>query len=86
MHIHYFAAHDIPSALCEQNAVALPMKGCGTVSSFHGKGKKSAWETLSRFPVLTPVFAALSRPVPEVAADMIAVIWSLFTRERSCVF
>ena len=48
--------------------------GCDTVSSFHGKGKMSAWETWSRFPVLTPVFAALSSPVPEVASDMMAVI------------
>ena len=36
--------------------------------------KKSALKTWSRFPFLTPVFAALSCPVPEVASGMMAVI------------
>ena len=44
----YFAAHDISSALGEQNSAALPMfhsfTGCDTVSSLNGKGKKSAWD------------------------------------------
>ena len=36
--------------------------------------KKIAWETWSRFPVSTPVFAALPSPVHEVIADMMAFI------------
>ena len=63
--------------------------GCDTVTSFHSKGKKSAWETWLRFPVWSPVFAALSSPVRKVASGMMADIkWFvvlLYDRMSECV-
>ena len=45
----YIAAHVINNGLGIDKAKALPgfhcFSGCDTVSAFHGRGKKSAWET-----------------------------------------
>ena len=34
--------------------------GCDTVSSFGGRGKKTAWETWKAYEDVTPVFSALT--------------------------
>ena len=46
-----------------QKCLALPMfhafTGCDTVSSFSGRGKKTAWETWNVFPEVTDAFILL---------------------------
>jgi len=59
----FIAAHDIAKALGPDRCVALPMfhafTGCDTVSSFGGRGKKTAWDTWATYGDVTPAFCAL---------------------------
>ena len=54
------SAHGIYAPISVEKYLALPMfhefTGCDTVSSFSGKGKKTAWETWNVFPVITNAF------------------------------
>ena len=56
-------AHKVYAANCCLKSLALPMfhafMGCDSVSSFPGRGKKSAWEICSVFPKVTDTFSAL---------------------------
>ena len=38
-------ATTLPEKVCEALPLSHALTGCDTVSSFHGKGKKTAWET-----------------------------------------
>ena len=38
--------------------------GCDSTSSFHGKGKKTAWKTLVAFPEFAESFSMLGREIP----------------------
>ena len=44
----YIAAHDVAKSLGAEKAYVLPvfhvLTGCSTVSAFHTKGKKTAWD------------------------------------------
>ena len=64
-HLRYIPAHEIATSLGAQKAQALPMfhafTGCDTVSSFAGKGKKTAFDTWRSFNAATEVFARLVR-------------------------
>lgn len=57
------SAHGIYAALGSEKSLALLMfhafTGCDTVSSFSGKGKKTAWETWNVFPEATDAFLSL---------------------------
>ncbi len=59
----FLAAHEIARALGPDRCVALPMfhafTGCDTVSSFGGRGKKTAWDTWNAYGDVTPAFCAL---------------------------
>ena len=59
-----FAIHEIVSSLGSNRSGALPMfhafTGCDTVSSFLGKGKKSAWQTSIHYDDVTTAFLACS--------------------------
>ena len=66
-HLRYIPAHEIATSLGAEKAQALPMfhafTGCDTVSSFAGKGKKTAFDTWRSFNAVTEVFARLvTRP------------------------
>ena len=66
----FLAAHKIARALGPDRCVALPMfhafTGCDTVSSFGGKGKRTAWNTWNTYGDITPAFGALvARPSPQ---------------------
>ena len=66
-HLRYIPAHEIATSLGAEKAQTLPMfhafTGCDTVSSFAGKGKKTAFDTWRSFNAATEVFARLvSRP------------------------
>ena len=56
-------AHKIYASIGYLKSLALPMfhafTGCDTVSSFSGRGKKSAWEIWNVFPEVTDTFSAL---------------------------
>ena len=56
-------AHRIYAAIGNMKSQALPMfhafTGCDTVSSFSGRGKKTAWEIWNVFSDVTDTFAAL---------------------------
>lgn len=62
-HLRYIPAHEIARSLGEEKARALSMfhafTGCDTVSSFNGRGKKTASDTWKLFDAITPVFAQL---------------------------
>ena len=62
-HLRYIPVHDVAQQLGNEKARALPMfhafTGCDSVSSFAGRGKKTAFETWKAFSAVTPVFSAL---------------------------
>ena len=66
----WIALHRLAHSLSPPKCGAFPswyaLTGCNTVSSFHGKGKKSVWETWKCYPEATEVFLALSNPVDGV--------------------
>ncbi len=59
------SAHGIYAAIGVDKCLALPMfhafTECDTVSSFSGRGKKTAWETWNVFPEVTDAFLSLMR-------------------------
>lgn len=61
--MRYISAHDIATALGDEKAQGLPMlhafTGCDTVSSFAGRGKKTAFDIWKTFDDVTPVFSTL---------------------------
>ena len=62
-HLRYIPAHEIATSFGAEKAQALPMfhafTGCDTVSSFPGKGKKTAFDMWRSFNAATEVFARL---------------------------
>ena len=66
--------HDIAKALGSK-AKALMMfhalTGCDTVSSFYGKGKKSAWTAWMAYPVITNTFTSLLEKPEEFNNDLL---------------
>ena len=60
---HYIPAHEIVKALGPNRCIALPMfhafTGCDTVSSFGGRGKRTAWDTWKAYYDVTAAFCAL---------------------------
>src|ERR1700759_5566651 len=64
----YISIHELSRSLGPQKARALPLlhaiTGCDTVSSFSGRGKKTAFDTWTAFPQLTDALLNLSvKPV-----------------------
>ena len=60
----HLAAHEMARSLGPDTWIALPMfhafTGCDTVSSFGGRGKKTAWDTWMTFDDVTRAFCALA--------------------------
>ena len=56
----YIPSHEVVAAMNPRTCAALPafhgFTGCDTVSSFGGRGKKSAWNTWQVFPEVTEAF------------------------------
>jgi hypothetical protein len=61
-HIMHLPIHEIAASLSPSMCRTLPLfhafTGCDTVSSFAGKGKKTAWATWTSFPEVTEAFLA----------------------------
>ncbi|XP_014664507.1 PREDICTED: uncharacterized protein LOC106806883 [Priapulus caudatus] len=68
----HLAAHEMARALGPERCIALPMfhsfTGCDTVSSFGGRGKKTAWDTWTTFDDVTRAFCVLAA-TPEAIED-----------------
>jgi len=78
-HFHFIPVHEICASLGPPKCFALPIfhafTGCDTVSSFAGKGKRSAWETWNLNPQITTVFTTLmEQPQQSVVHDNISPI------------
>ena len=60
----HIPVHEIARSLGPERCAGLPMfhafTGCDTVSSFNGRGKKTAWETWMTFSDVTRAFCALA--------------------------
>ena len=66
------AAHEMARALGPDRCMVLPMfhafTGCDTISSFGGRGKKTAWDTWMTFDDVTRAFCALAN-TPDAIDD-----------------
>ena len=76
----YIPAHAIATALGDEKARSLPMfhafTGCDTVSSFAGRGKKTAFDIWKSFNEVTPVFFTLSTHPTSISEACMSVIES----------
>ena len=56
----YIAVHEMVATMNPTKCLTLPVlhafTGCDTVSSFAGRGKKTAWETWKSFPEVNDAF------------------------------
>jgi len=77
-HFRFIPVHEIANALGPRKSRALPafhaLTGCDTTSAFHGKGKKTAWETWSNFPDVTDAFIEVVEHTPELTDDSLSAI------------
>ena len=59
----YIAVHEMVSTMNPSECLTLPVfhafTGCDTVSTFAGRGKKTAWQTLKSFPEVNDAFNEL---------------------------
>ena len=62
-HFRYIPVHELVSGMDPRNCAVLPVfhaiTGCDTVSSFGGRGKKTAWKIWQVFPDVTEAFEHL---------------------------
>ena len=76
--LRYIPAHEIANSLGPQKSRSLPVfhtySGCDTVSAFHGKGKKSAWNTWSNFGDVTSAFQILSDSPASITEEVIKLL------------
>ena len=76
-HFRYIAVHEIANTLGPEKSRALPifhaLTGCDTTSAFHGKGKKTAWETWSSFPDITDAFLLVTDLGQEISEETFTV-------------
>lgn len=72
-HFHYIPIHFIVSSFNNDVCESLPffhaVTGCDTTSSFHGKGKKTAYDTWMSFPSVNCVFKHLSEQPNTIDQD-----------------
>ncbi len=74
----YIPAHEIALSLGPNKSQSLPIfhafTGCDTVSSFHTRGKKTAWETWKAFEEVTATFLSLSDGPSEITEDQVTML------------
>ncbi len=79
----YIAIHEMVASMNPTQCLTLPVfhafTGCDTVSSFAGRGKKTAWVTWRSFPEVTSAFNELLGMPTEVSEE------SMFLLERFVV-
>lgn len=76
--VRLIAVHELTEALGPDKSLVLPvfhsLTGCDTTSSFCGKGKKSAWEAWSSYPLATEAFFNLNDDEDCLAEATISVL------------
>ena len=76
--LRFLPVHEIASSLGREKLKALPMfdsiTGCDTVSSFSGKGKKTAWKTWLLYHEVTNAFNLLSDRPESVTDECINIL------------
>ena len=89
-HLRYIPAHAIATALGDEKARSLPMfhafTGCDKVSSFAGRGKKTAFDIWKSFNEVTPVFLTLSTHPTSISEACMSVMESyvVLLYDRTC--
>ena len=77
-HLRYIPAHEIAVSLAPSKSQALPFfhafTGCDTVSAFHTKGKKTAWETWKVYEDVTATLLTLSTGPAQIKEEDVAVL------------
>ena len=89
----YISANGIAKALGKEKAEALPLfdasRGCDTVSSFNGIGRKKAWETWKVLFSLTKTFQELAK-CPDLLSfatdEAERFVLILYSRTSECKF
>ncbi len=74
----YLAIHEIANILGPQKALALPFfhafTGCDVVSSFKGRGKKTAWNIWNLYGEVTLAFINLSNSPQQISDENLAML------------
>ncbi|CAC5416382.1 unnamed protein product [Mytilus coruscus] len=74
-HFRYIPIHDIAQSLGPLQSRIIPIfyafTGCDTVSSFAGRGKKTAWDTWNAFPEVSAVFRQMTDQPSTISRDSI---------------
>ena len=89
-HLRYIPAHDIATILGGEKAHALPMfhpfTGCNTVSSFAGRGKKTAFDIWKSINEVTAVLSTLSTNPWSFNDDFMCILetYVVFLYNRTC--
>lgn len=77
-HFRYIPVHEIAACIGPQRSEALPLfhayTGCDTVSSFAGRGKKTAWDVWKSYGDVTATFLGLSTGAEQVSDKDVAVL------------
>ena len=77
-HYRIIPAHALASALGPEKSRGLlfwhAFSACDTVSSFAGRGKKTAWDVWMAFPGVNAAFSALSTPVEDIGDINMALL------------
>jgi hypothetical protein len=90
-HFRHFAIHAIANNLKREKSKALllfhALSGCDTVSSFLGRGKKSAWLAWDACPAVTDTFIGLSSEPEEINPQALKEIerFIIVMYNRTCV-
>lgn len=76
--LRWIPVHDVASIIGQEKTRSIlffhAFSGCDVVSAFHGKGKKTAWQTWNVFPEASTVFGRLSDSPLEVTAEDMATL------------
>ncbi|CAC5423003.1 unnamed protein product [Mytilus coruscus] len=74
-HFRYIPIHDIAQSLGPLKSRFLPIfhafTGCDTISSFAGRGKKTAWDTWNAFPEVSAAFRQMTDQPSTICRDSI---------------
>ena len=88
--LRFLPVHEIASSLGPEKSKALPMfhaiTGCDTVSSFSGKGKKTAWKTWLSYHQVTSAFHLLSNRPESVTDECMDILkrFIVLLYDRTC--
>ena len=77
-YLKWIPIHDIVSTIGPEKTSGIlffhAFTGCDVVSAFHGKGKKSAWQTLNVCNDASSIFKKLSKYSPTVGDEDLEIL------------